>query len=356
MLFGGIAYDFSDETWEWDGHVWMLKGTVGPGAVHKSSMIYDSHRGVTVLFGGMRNSTVIGETWEWNGSAWTLRSTDGPGPLVQPGLAFDPDRRVAVLFGGRGIEGEFYGNVWEWDGTVWTRRMADSGPSPRTGSLMCYDAGAKRTVVVGGWNQSGNLVDAWAWDGASWMPLRSGPNRSLATLVYDPARRASVLFGGQNSFGGGNFNEVWELRLPCHPPTILTQPIDSSPAAGAPAAFAVQAEPSTSCDTPIAYQWQRRNPLVADSTQADAWIDLVDDGNIVNARTSALLIMRPIPGMATGFRCRLTGGCNCEGQPEEFVYSTTVNFTIACPADFNADGGIDFSDVEAFFERWENGC
>jgi hypothetical protein len=60
--------------------------------------------------------------------------------------------------------------------------------------------------------------------------------------------------------------------------------------------------------------------------------------------------------MATGFRCRLTGGCNCEGQPEEFVYSTTVNFTIACPADFNADGGIDFSDVEAFFERWENGC
>ena len=27
-----------------------------------------------------------------------------------------------------------------------------------------------------------------------------------------------------------------------------------------------------------------------------------------------------------------------------------------CPADFNMDGGIDGSDVEAFFERWENGC
>jgi hypothetical protein len=33
-----------------------------------------------------------------------------------------------------------------------------------------------------------------------------------------------------------------------------------------------------------------------------------------------------------------------------------VNFNIACPADFNADGGVDFTDVEAFFERWENGC
>jgi hypothetical protein len=220
--------------------------------------------------------------------------------------------------------------------------------------MMCYDAGAKRTVMVGGWNQLGNLADSWAWDGVSWTQLQSGPNRYKATLVYDPVRRASVLFGG---LAGQRYsNDLWELRLPCHPPTIVTQPVDCNAAADSPAAFALQAEPSALCDAPIAYQWQRRNPLVADSTRPDAWIDLVDDGNILNARTSALIIMRPIPGMATGFRCRLTGGCNCEGRAEEFVYSATVNFSLACPADFNADGGIDFTDVEAFFERWENGC
>jgi hypothetical protein len=33
-----------------------------------------------------------------------------------------------------------------------------------------------------------------------------------------------------------------------------------------------------------------------------------------------------------------------------------VNFSVSCPADFNADGGIAVQDFEAFFERWENGC
>lgn len=32
-----------------------------------------------------------------------------------------------------------------------------------------------------------------------------------------------------------------------------------------------------------------------------------------------------------------------------------VNFTPRCPADFNDDGGVDGSDVSAFFERWEAG-
>ncbi|MCX5690281.1 MAG: hypothetical protein NTV94_10960, partial [Planctomycetota bacterium] len=36
-----------------------------------------------------------------------------------------------------------------------------------------------------------------------------------------------------------------------------------------------------------------------------------------------------------------------------------ISFTLsdcnACPADFNQDGGIDGSDVEAFFASWESG-
>jgi hypothetical protein len=33
-----------------------------------------------------------------------------------------------------------------------------------------------------------------------------------------------------------------------------------------------------------------------------------------------------------------------------------VNFDIACPSDFNADGSVDGDDVIAFFERWDGGC
>jgi hypothetical protein len=69
-----------------------------------------------------------------------------------------------------------------------------------------------------------------------------------------------------------------------------------------------------------------------------------------------MTVVRPGPAIATGYRCKIGGGCGCEPNPGGFIYTDTVNFSIACPADFNADGGIDFGDVEAFFERWENGC
>jgi hypothetical protein len=77
----------------------------------------------------------------------------------------------------------------------------------------------------------------------------------------------------------------------------------------------------------------------------------VDDGNFVNTTLATFSILNPTAALATGFRCRIQG-CSCKNA----IYSDEVNFSIACPADFNADGGVDFTDVEAFFERWENGC
>jgi hypothetical protein len=53
-------------------------------------------------------------------------------------------------------------------------------------------------------------------------------------------------------------------------------------------------------------------------------------------------------------RRRVSGGC--EPGDIAFTYTQTANFSVACPADFNADGGIDGLDVEAFVERRENGC
>ncbi|MEI7658965.1 MAG: hypothetical protein WCK33_12970, partial [Phycisphaerae bacterium] len=87
-----------------------------------------------------------------------------------------------------------------------------------------------------------------------------------------------------------------------------------------------------------------------------AWFDLADEGTFANTDRPTMAVVRPGPALATGYRCKIGGGCGCEPNPGGFIYTDTVNFSIACPADFNADGGIDFGDVEAFFERWENGC
>jgi hypothetical protein len=139
-------------------------------------------------------------------------------------------------------------------------------------------------------------------------------------------------------------------------PSIAVQPTDQSVSVGNAATFIVQVAAAPACTTPVTYQWQRRNPAVADSAAPGAWIDLADDATFSGAQARNLSITNPIPALATGYRCKIGGGCGCEPNPGGFIYTDTVNFNIACPADFNADGGVDFTDVEAFFERWENGC
>ncbi len=137
---------------------------------------------------------------------------------------------------------------------------------------------------------------------------------------------------------------------------IVTQPTDQNVGVDTPVAFVVEVGTDPACTTPVTYQWQRRNPLVADPASPNAWIDLADGNGFFGTHAPNLTLLRPIPGLATGYRCKIGGGCGCEPSQGGFVYTNTVNFSVACPADFNADGGIDFGDVEAFFERWENGC
>jgi len=139
-------------------------------------------------------------------------------------------------------------------------------------------------------------------------------------------------------------------------PGIAVQPTDQSVSVGNAATFIVQVAAAPSCTTPVTYQWQRRNPAVADPAAPGAWIDLADDATFSGAKARNLSITNPIPALATGYRCKIDAGCSCKPADGGVLYTDIVNFTIACPADFNADGGVDFTDVEAFFERWENGC
>jgi len=82
---------------------------------------------VTVLFGGA-GLAAFNDTWEWDGASWALRSTSGPSPREGHSLAFDADRGVVVLFGGGEVRNS---ETWEWDGQTWTQQQ-DIGPSPRS--------------------------------------------------------------------------------------------------------------------------------------------------------------------------------------------------------------------------------
>jgi uncharacterized protein YegP (UPF0339 family) len=76
-------------------------------------MVYDSARGVAVLFGGNDYDYRYDDTWEWDGTNWILRSlTSNPAPRNEHAMAYDSNREVVVLFGGTTDNNELLYDTW----------------------------------------------------------------------------------------------------------------------------------------------------------------------------------------------------------------------------------------------------
>ncbi len=125
-------------------------------------------------------------------------------PLTLPpryvhGLSWDSVRRRVVLFGGAQSQGlTVLGDTWEWDGARWELKLPLDAPSARHGVGMVFDAARRRTVLFGGYDGNLSLSDTWEWDGTTWLrrsPPVSPPVMSWPSLAYDEARQRVVLFG-----------------------------------------------------------------------------------------------------------------------------------------------------------------
>lgn len=206
VLFGGTTgLGHLGDTWEWNGASWAQVASTGPPGRVAHSMVYDSQRQKTVMFGGDGGSGALGDTWEWNGRKWLQVASTGPSAGGLRAMAYDSQRGKTVLFGG---------GTWEWDGALWVQ-VATSGPAPRKMHTMAYDSQRGRTVLFGG---DGNPVigspyrgDTWEWDGIIWSQVAStGPSaRALHAMAYDSRRGRTVLFGGEAS-GGSHPTDTWE--------------------------------------------------------------------------------------------------------------------------------------------------
>ncbi|MDQ1712816.1 MAG: large repetitive protein [Frankiaceae bacterium] len=221
LLFGGYDSVPRGDTWTWNGAGWVERSGTAPSARNRAAMAYDAAARHVLLFGGTArdysptasfSSTVyLADTWTWDGAKWTQRSGTAPPARADAPMAYDEARRQVVLFGGyaevRGPGGtpyggsnQFLGDTWTWDGAKWAQRSG-AGPSPRREAQMVYDPVTRRVVLFGGYTLAGAAVyhaDTWTWDGARWTKV-SGPSprgRSGASMVYDPASRQVVLFGG----------------------------------------------------------------------------------------------------------------------------------------------------------------
>jgi hypothetical protein len=176
--------------------------TPPPGSPLGHAMVYDSARGVTVLYSG-GGGTGNRYTAEWDGTSWRRVSVNNPPVENLIAMAYDSTRGVTVLFGGYQRSTGYSGETWEWDGTLWTQ-VATTGPSARGYHAMVYDSARDRIVMFGGRGISGYLADTWEWDGSSWTQVATtGPGaRRFHEMAYDSSRGVTVLFGGYSSSSG----------------------------------------------------------------------------------------------------------------------------------------------------------
>jgi hypothetical protein len=218
VLFGGYGEPgYLQDTWEWNGSTWSQRFTAHlPPARDWSAMTYDGRRHVVVLFGGTGASGgLLNDTWEYDGNDWTLITTaDAPPARRGHALAFDAIRGRTVLFGGQSDVD--LNDTWEYDGTDWTQISLPTAPQPRLWHSMAYDSALDGVVVFGG-DGTGYvpLNDTWIYDGLSWRQITSPSQpseRFWAPAVFDSAHSQLVLFGGtQDTNTMFVFSETWTL-------------------------------------------------------------------------------------------------------------------------------------------------
>jgi hypothetical protein len=149
------------------------------------------------------------DTWEWDGVDWSQRAPSQSPPSSRSGaMVFDSQRGVCVLFGGLTASYQKVGSTWEWNGVAWTQRFPGNAPSPRFAHGMAYDSVRQRTVLFGGGADAGELADTWEYDGVQWSlqaPSASPSGRAYHNLAYDPIRARIVLRGSRRA-------ETWEYQ------------------------------------------------------------------------------------------------------------------------------------------------
>ena len=231
LLFGGVGGTgtgtlFAD-TWTYDGANWtQLSPATSPPAKFYMDIVFDSVRGVYVMYGGNATFTAPGtnQTWEFDGTDWAQKfPANNPGNLGLHAMAFDSVRNKVVLYGGMpgGNPIVDSNQTWEYDGINWTRRFPATNPGQREACSMCFHAGIGKTILFGGVNATSGApfpVDndkTWAWDGTNWTELTitgtRPPARERARLAYDSLREVCVLVGGMHYSNGQTRNDTWEL-------------------------------------------------------------------------------------------------------------------------------------------------
>ncbi|MCI4318435.1 MAG: hypothetical protein L3J96_07845, partial [Thermoplasmata archaeon] len=231
VLFGGLsrstltAVYVLNDTWVYAKGNWTSLTTtlnVSPPIRYRAAVTFDAADGHLVMFGGSSDYYPAGvlykDTWAFVHQKWTnlTKGVSGHPPArYRAEMTYDAADGSAILFGGCTRVACPTNDSWKFHGGHWTNLTASSaiGPSPRVYPAMAYDPAVGKLILFGGAASPTGPVygDTWTFTGGVWAPLtftHSPPGRYGADLVYDPAIRGLILFGGYGSSASG-LSDTW---------------------------------------------------------------------------------------------------------------------------------------------------
>lgn len=220
-----IEPSFNDEVWEFDGRTWraVVPQSARPEPRVAFGLAYDSHRGLTYLWGGRRDGELelLNDLWAWDGERWTeVETSTRPPPRNSHSFVYDSLRRRLVMFGGDASTSTVpasLDDLWEFDGDDWAQVDAGSlRPEPRLAACMTYDSVRGVSLLFGGTTTSTTYRDTWAWDGMRWtLSSTTGPSaRFNCGMGFDAARGVAVMHVGAQLRGPSTpamlADDTWE--------------------------------------------------------------------------------------------------------------------------------------------------
>ncbi len=211
-------------------------------------LVADSLRDRLVLYGGVSAyQSVTGDVWVRplsDAGTWTRLEVPAPLPSGRSGqvTVHDTARDRLLVYGGYCLDS--CATVWALPlsgAPEWSRVTTDdAGPGSRTGARGIYDPVGDRLIVFGGYSDATDSLmnDVWSLSLAgtpAWtrlLPAGTPPSRRTeAAVVYDPAHRRMIVFGGSDSQDAYDYatGDVWALSLGDAPAWTRLQPAGDPP-------------------------------------------------------------------------------------------------------------------------------
>jgi hypothetical protein len=220
VLFGGSGEWYFNDLWSFDpaDRTWTLleqdarlagaerDPRAAPKGRDNHQWIYDSQQDKFWLYGGTGGAGLW--TWTPEGRKWTLVHAEHDGK-TQPMATLDPafaaaeDLRGALLFGGERYA--FSNETWwlDLDRGAWEKLKTNAAPPARaqTENAMVYDPARKQFILFGGRGVDGKpLGDTWIFDvqRKEWREIKAGgpPARDGHVVVFDQKSGKMIAFGG----------------------------------------------------------------------------------------------------------------------------------------------------------------